>query len=597
MSNPCGGSSTLHILTDARSACIRRAAEYYRDNRCKFGTIEPQWARHKNVGSKLLQLAKTCDGGATILITVPRIDDGELKNAQSALKKLNRKNCIVRWYHGPDWFDKSRSVPNIFEDNSYGDDLTCNLNRYYEQEENEFENRARGEKSAIDRLRDYIEYRLMYLFLEIDREENSLKCIIEAIAANKEKSFAAPGEGSVKSDTMAKLVERYAEYGYPSLAGRSSAIEGIKKKVAQLAAADTNVLIQGETGTGKEAIAYFLHELSPRRDKSYVTINCACFTDELLESELFGHVKGAFTGASQEKKGKVEEAENGTIFLDELPDASPRVQAKLLRFLQSGEFTPVGATNSKRVDVKIVAGAQPKMLGNLRDDFLFRIASNTVKTHPLRELNEMKNDQGKEPDIVTIARNLLSRLRGKYKIDASSRGFEPNRTIVTHKDIVELWDELDKPETATLLTSYHWPGNVRQLFTVMERRVCLGAAIGKSIGEWQQELTALQPSGQSPDAGAAALASSPAPSKPSGIVSFNPISSPDEVENLYSLERRYLEHVNDSLPGQQQKVILERLGIQRNTFRNILDGKKKGKKTPKETGLKAAGEAPGKRSL
>lgn len=547
---------SLHILTDARSASLRRAAEYYRDNKNDLSGFEVSWARHKNVGDKLLELAKTCGKKSIILVTVPAIDDGQIKSALQALSQLDKKQCTVRWYHGPDWFDATQSVGKLFtrwkEEQKYtGDDITHKLCEFYDAEERE---------SGNESLKNYIEYRLMYLFLGADSEEQALKSIIEAVSSNPEKQFTLPGEADVTSQKMPTLVERYAQFGYPTLAGRSTVIEKLKEQVATYAAADINVLIVGETGTGKEAIAYFLHELSPRRTQEYVTINCACFSDELLESELFGHVKGAFTGATQAKLGLVQKADRGTIFLDELPDASLRTQAKLLRFLESGEFSPVGSNKTERVDVKIVAGAQPDKLKLLRDDFRHRIATGTIETHPLRALNKhwKRNEQHprKEPDIVTMARNLAVRLRGEYKSLGRTQGFAPNRERVTHKDIVAIWKELD--QSGDTFIDYNWPGNVRELFNIMKKRLCFGVKLDDAIAEHKRISSHTRGADETP---AVATALPPEP------ISFN-VESLDDVIAVEELKIKYVEHVHQRLKAKRitDKEIRKKLDLAPATY-------------------------------
>lgn len=548
MPTPAQNTPLLHILTDARSASLRRAAEYYRDNKNDLSEFEVSWTRHKNVGDKLLELAKTCGKKSIILVTVPAIDDRQIKSALQALSQLNKKQCTVRWYHGPDWFDETKSVDNLFtqwiKDQNYtGDDITRNFCKFYDAEETESEAQHNG-NDRIESLKNYIEYRLMYLFLGADTDAQALKSIIEAVSSNTEKQFTLPEEADVTPQKMRTLVERYAQFGYPSLAGRSTVIEKLKEQIATYAAADINVLIVGETGTGKEAIAYFLHELSPRRTQEYVTINCACFSNELLESELFGHVKGAFTGAISTKLGLVEKADLGTIFLDELPDASLRTQAKLLRFLESGEFSPVGSDKTKRVDVKIVAGAQPDKLGELRDDFRHRIATGTIETHPLRALNEhwKRNEQhtGKEPDIVTMARNLAVRLRGGYKSLNRTQGFAANRERVTHKDIVAIWKELD--QSGATFIDYNWPGNVRELFNIMKKRLCFGVKLDDAIAEHKRIGSHPRGADVTP-AVTAALPPDP--------ISFN-VTTLDDVIAVEELKIKYVKHVHQRLKAQHR---------------------------------------------
>src|SRR5690606_32350824 len=157
-------------------------------------------------------------------------------------------------------------------------------------------------------------------------------------------------ENTYLKDSLSRDTRRAVE-----IVGESASLKKVLKQVEIVARTDTTVLVLGETGTGKELVAQLLHERSPRADRLFAAVNCGALTETLLESELFGHVKGAFTGASRDKKGVFEVADGGTLFLDEFGDVSPRLQVKLLRVLENGEITPVGSVKTRRVDVRIVA--------------------------------------------------------------------------------------------------------------------------------------------------------------------------------------------------------------------------------------------------
>ena len=215
----------------------------------------------------------------------------------------------------------------------------------------------------------------------------------------------------------------------------------------QVAASDANILILGESGTGKELIARMLHRNSNRRDKSFVSLNCATLTDSLLESQLFGHVRGAFTGAHANQKGLIEEAEGGTLLLDEVGELSPAVQAKLLRVIQERDYTPVGSTRPRKADVRLLAATnrdlqQEVATGRFREDLYFRLNVITLNLPPLRERPE-----DVEPLALFFLRRFADRLRKEL------HGFEAAA--------------LDS------LTAYAWPGNVRELENVVERAAIL----------------------------------------------------------------------------------------------------------------------------
>lgn len=215
----------------------------------------------------------------------------------------------------------------------------------------------------------------------------------------------------------------------------------------QVAASDANIMILGESGTGKELIASALHRNSLRRERPFVSLNCAALSDTLLESQLFGHLKGAFTGAVTNQKGLLEEADGGTLFLDEIGDVSPAVQAKLLRVIQERDFIPVGATRSKKVDIRFVAATNKDLErevaeGRFREDLYYRLNVISIPLPPLRERPE---------DIVPLALHFLKRFTARMG-----------------KDIRSI-----EQEAQQALQSYHWPGNVRELENVMERAVIL----------------------------------------------------------------------------------------------------------------------------
>jgi transcriptional regulator with GAF, ATPase, and Fis domain len=230
--------------------------------------------------------------------------------------------------------------------------------------------------------------------------------------------------------------------------GESAAIQKLLGMVARVAPRDTSVLVLGETGTGKELVARALHRLSPRAEKPFVAINCAALTDTLLESELFGHEKGAFTGAVAQKKGKLEMGEGGTVFLDEIGELAPLLQAKLLRVLQEREFVRVGGTRTLKLDVRVVAATNRDLAaearrGVFREDLFHRLNVVALRVPPLRE---------RPDDVLRLAHYFLD------------RAGERNRRTVTGIS----------PEAERYLTAYAWPGNVRELENTIERAVVLG---------------------------------------------------------------------------------------------------------------------------
>lgn len=240
-----------------------------------------------------------------------------------------------------------------------------------------------------------------------------------------------------------------SRYKYDNMIGKSKPMQNLYGLLDKIKGADSTVLIQGENGTGKELIAKAIHYNSNRKDKAFVIQNCSAFNDNLLESELFGHVKGSFTGAIRDKKGLFEIADKGTFFLDEIGDTSPTMQVKLLRVLQEGTFLPVGAVEPRRVDVRIVAATNRNLKemvdqGTFREDLYYRLNVINIRVPPLRERKE---------DIPLLAEFFLTKSQGS-NTDAALR------KILTKRALEKLYD-------------YAWPGNVRELQNEMERLVVL----------------------------------------------------------------------------------------------------------------------------
>jgi formate hydrogenlyase transcriptional activator len=249
------------------------------------------------------------------------------------------------------------------------------------------------------------------------------------------------------------------EHNFEEIVGESAALRRVLKEVETVAPTDSTVLIRGETGTGKELIARAIHQLSPRRDRTFVKINCAAIPTGLLESELFGHEKGAFTGAIMQKIGRFELAHQGTLFLDEVGDIPPELQPKLLRVLQEQEFERLGSTRTVRVDVRLVAATnrdlgQMATAGQFRSDLYYRVNVFPVVLPPLRERRD---------DIPRLVRHFAQKL-----------GRRMGREI-----------EIIPAEVMDKLMNYPWPGNVRELENVVERAVILshGSALHINLND------------------------------------------------------------------------------------------------------------------
>ena len=287
------------------------------------------------------------------------------------------------------------------------------------------------------------------------------KLAVEAIKSGAMDYLAKPFEPEELIHAVNRCAERYrllrenaalraraeAPAGLEQIIGECPGMQELRQLIQTVAPTHATVLILGESGTGKELVAQALHQLSQRRAQSYVRINCAAIPETLLESELFGHEKGAFTGALRQKPGRVEEADGGTIFLDEIGDMSRPLQAKLLRFLEDGTFSRVGGTQELRVDVRLIAATNRDIIeairaGHFREDLYHRLNVVQFRPPPLRERAE---------DILLLAEHFLKQFSASL-----------NRNV-----------RRVAPGARRVLLEHHWPGNVRELRNVIERAIIL----------------------------------------------------------------------------------------------------------------------------
>ncbi|AFM42762.1 response regulator with CheY-like receiver, AAA-type ATPase, and DNA-binding domains [Desulfosporosinus acidiphilus SJ4] len=305
-----------------------------------------------------------------------------------------------------------------------------------------------------------------------------------------------------------------AQNGGWQLVGNSVKMQTVKHLVERVAPTPATVLIQGESGTGKELVANAIHTLSPRVGGPFIRVNCAALTETLLESELFGHEKGAFTGANARKTGRFELADSGTLFLDEIGELSFNVQAKLLRVLQERTFERVGGEKTIKVDVRIIAATNRDLLkeaqeGRFREDLYYRLNVFPIFVPPLRERRE---------DIPGLSEYFLEKLRT----------YGGSKTLT--------------PEVLSQLMTYTWPGNVRELENVVERMVIisLGAVIG------MDSLPLLDTSSKS---------------------AKNPESFvlPPEGVSLEEIEKSFLQQAMEQTGGNQSQAA-KRLGLSRHAF-------------------------------
>src|ERR1700680_3308853 len=262
------------------------------------------------------------------------------------------------------------------------------------------------------------------------------------------------------------LREEYAErYGFPRIVGEHKSLQDATHQVQRVAATDSTVLLLGQSGTGKELFARAIHHLSPRRQQAFVALNCAAIPEGLVENALFGHERGAYTGAGSRKAGKMELAHRGTIFLDEIAELPLAIQSKLLRVLEEKRFDRVGGTQSTEVDVRIIAATNKDLHAAVtakmfREDLFFRVAGVPITIPPLRERGN---------DVLLLADAFLERFRTEFR-----------------KPELELTQQ-----ARTALLTYSWPGNVRELQNTMERAAILSDA--QKIDAAELQLSAPRP--------------------------------------------------------------------------------------------------------
>jgi DNA-binding NtrC family response regulator len=286
-----------------------------------------------------------------------------------------------------------------------------------------------------------------YWYLDKGSEQTSHDVLRKLVAQAIE-------HGRLKAENRLLQRQLQGRYGFDPLVGASQPLRRVLELVERVADTDSTVLITGESGTGKELVARAIHWGSRRAERMFVTVNCGAIPEELLESELFGHVRGAFTNAVAAREGRFSLAHGGTIFLDEIGDMSPTLQVKLLRVLQDRSFEPVGSSHSQRVDVRVIAATHQDLQvaireRRFREDLYYRLNVIPIETPPLR---------ARKDDIPLLASHFLKKVQEERRVPSCS---------------------LD-PDALALLCAYDWPGNVRELENTIERLVVLkgGGEVG-----------------------------------------------------------------------------------------------------------------------
>ncbi|OGQ18422.1 MAG: nitrogen fixation protein NifA [Deltaproteobacteria bacterium RIFCSPHIGHO2_02_FULL_40_11] len=297
---------------------------------------------------------------------------------------------------------------------------------------------------------------------DVDEAANSIKSVNkseenyfnELVGLIAEEIITLHNEISIREERISELNKELGiRYKYDAMIGKSKPMQELYTLLDKIKESESTVMVQGENGTGKELIARAIHYNSPRKDRVFVTQNCSAFNDNLLDSELFGHVKGSFTGATRDKKGLFEVANGGTFFLDEIGDMSQAMQVKILRVLQEGTFIPVGATEHRKVDVRVIAATNKDLKdmverGEFREDLYYRINVINIYVPALRERKE---------DIPLLMDHFL---------DKTAKEKNAKKKTVAKRAMEKLLD-------------YNWPGNVRELENEIERLNVLSGSESK----------------------------------------------------------------------------------------------------------------------
>jgi len=462
--------------------------------RKRISWVLDAWARQGDIATAIVLLSEVVDPQAV----------------RERLERLGKNGTNVQWFTwaGAESVKKAcarlRNVQLI-----QAETLDAAFDKVFAPED--------GEPTCADTdLRDYLRYKItLSLMQSLDPEP--LKQAIDTI---RKKPFRVPA-GDRES------LEHFREADFPYLEGQSKIVTDLKTRIVKIAPTDMSVLILGETGTGKEAVAFYLHEFSRRRSKPFVSINCAGLEENFLRSELFGHRKGAFTGALEERKGLVERARGGTLFLDELGEMPRPIQADLLRFLETRRYRRMGEDKDSTADIRVVAAAQPALKekiasGKFRLDLFYRIAQVEVETPSLADVPE---------DIIRIVRHIV------YTCDAPD---------VSREKVEEAIRYFHQGER--ILRQRPWPGNVRELAKYVRRKMLLGDDV---LGELKQE-------------------ASVQPAKSTDVPGLEGIQNVRDIRPLNEVIAAYVQRVFEDRGELTQKQVAERLGISVNTLKKHL---------------------------
>ncbi len=459
-------SNKLHVLVDSRESSISGAMLYFQEQ----GQPELALVEHIRVTSfpqRFAVLLANCGAQDELLIAVQYLPPEQLELAALQLESCdNRPGQITMlsydcFSHLELWCKKHDIIfrHNPLQGRELSNESCHEIEEYLTGQR---ETISGPQKFSLERI--WIQYRLILAIIA------RLELLGEII---RQLILGQPGPGNSKEGEYARGL-RYFSLGEPDMAGGSysceqeqqNGIDLLRERVNLIAATDYHVLLSGDSGTGKEALAWVIHEFSTRRDQPFLAINCAGLSDQLLESEMFGYLKGSHNQAYEEHLGFLERVDGGTLFLDELPEMSPRIQAKLLRFLENGEYRPLGAAENRYATVRIIAAGQPELLADpqrVRVDLKSRIGQLDAHAPALQELEEMQAGT-----ILKIAFILLER----YTWTTTFR--QQQRVTVSPADIQQYQQKLGS-QYGELIARFPWAdSNVRELNNFLRRWLVIG---------------------------------------------------------------------------------------------------------------------------
>jgi len=394
----------------------------------KFKSADVFGMSQRKLPVRLTELSKNknCSYKKIIIIGIGMNTDSKM--LITAIEKLKKKKIKFIWISAYNLPYKLKNIITDFEEGKE-ESLTKTTADYFNLKFDDLIPLTINSKN-------HLSGKNLERYLLIQSAQHRYRCFQDYEAYTK--AIKTLSTKSVFNNQQKMMIEFYKKYGNRELKGESQVMMDLHAAIHKIGQKDSaRVLIFGETGTGKETVAIHLHEKSPRREKPMITFNCASSNKNLLESHLFGHVKGAFTGAIADKKGAFEEADGGTLFLDEIAELPLETQANILRFLQEGRFNKIGSINEISVDVRIIAATNkdlPQIIreGKFREDLFYRLNVVPIHVPPLRNHLE---------DITKIANNLWFS-KGLGRLD---------------------------PKKIEILKTYNWPGNVRELGNFLER--------------------------------------------------------------------------------------------------------------------------------